>query len=180
MRLALPLVALLACGIAQASDGVCEEPVKNPLLTFDDGPYIITELNDPEFVPLGTAITYTTKKYNIPCDNGCADLAWHNAESLAEDWLYDRVLITNGEVMGWECGGGTTCKAPLRAHNVQCSVEIGDCDYFEDDPERSPYTYFMVKRTFSLECLGDEGCKYEGRPVTDCCIITSTKTVGSG
>ena len=172
MRQAFLLVFLLSCGLARAS-GTCQEPVKNPLLTFEDDPYIITELNDPEFVPLGTSITYTTKKYNS-CDNGCANLAWHNAEVMAEDWLYDRVLTTTGDVIGWECGGGATCKEPVRAHNVQCSVEIGDCDYLED-LKSSPYTYFKIKRTFNLECLGDEGCKYEGRPITDCCIITSTR-----
>jgi hypothetical protein len=181
MRPTLPIiVVLLACGIARASEGVCEEPDKDPRLTFESDPYIITEINDPEFVALGSALTYTTKRYNVPCGNGCADLSWHNAESLAEDWLYDKVKTTNGEVMGWECGGGATCKEPLRAHNVQCTVKVGDCDYFEDDPEKSPYTYFRVKRIFSLECLGDISCTYEGRPVTDCCIIISTKTIGSG
>jgi hypothetical protein len=136
MRLALPLVALLACGLARASEGVCEEPVKNPLLTFDDGPYIITELNDPEFVPLGTAITYTTKKYDIPCDNGCADLAWHNAESLAEDWLYDRVLWSYAEGSLSEMGFG-----PLKAmrQNFQRSfVFFIETELHErlTDPER--------------------------------------------
>ena len=176
MKRSLSLVVLLSGGLARAS-GICEEPVKNPLLTFEGDPYFITELNDPEFVPLGTAITYTTKKYNS-CANGCANLAWHNAEVMAEDWLYDRVMTTTGEVIGSECGGGATCEEPVRAHNVQCSVEIGDCDYLED-LKASPYTYFRIKRTFKLECLGDEGCRHEGRPITDCCIITSTKTFGS-
>ena len=73
MKRSLSLVVLLSGGLARAS-GICEEPVKNPLLTFEGDPYFITELNDPEFVPLGTAITYTTKKYNS-CANGCANLA---------------------------------------------------------------------------------------------------------
>lgn len=179
MKRAMPLVALLACGLARATEGICEHEGPGYPYDFEDPPYIITEVNNPEFVPLGTAITYTTKRY-LDCSPGCADLAWHNAESLAEDWLYDRVQLTTGVVTGWECGGGVTCKAPLRAHNVQCTIEVGDCDYMEDSPDKSPYTFTRVKRVFSVECLGDEGCKYEGRPVTDCCIITSTKTIGSG
>lgn len=173
MRRTLSLVVLLACGLARATEGICEHDGPGYPYDFEGDPYILTELNDPEFVPLGTALTYTTKKYNI-CDNGCADLAWHNAYSMAEDWLFDRVQLTTGEVTGWGCGGEVACQKPVRAHNVACTVEVGDCDY-QEITNSSPYTYFRIKRTFSLDCLGDEGCKYEGRPVTDCCIITSTK-----
>lgn len=175
MKVSVFLITILYCEATWSSEGICEYD----RLKFEDAPYIITELNDPEFVPLGTSVTYTTRRYNA-CDLGCANLAWHNAEVLAGDWLYDRVQLTTGEVIGWECGGGVTCKAPLHAHNVQCTVEVGDCDYFEDDPDKSPYTFFKIKRIFSMECLGDESCKYEGRPVTDCCIITSTKRLTSG
>jgi hypothetical protein len=169
MRHVFLLLALLYCGLAQAMEGICEEVEKNPLLTFDNPPYIITEMNDPEFVPLGTALTYTTKKYGH-CDLGCANLGWHNAESLGEEWLYDRVKLTTGEVVGWSCGGEVSCKEPVRTHNVQCTIEVGDCDY-QEVTDASPYMYFRIKRTFQVECLGDQSCEYENRPVTDCCHI---------
>lgn len=73
------LVATLYCGLARAEFPGCDVhamdgQMLDEVLTFEDLPYIITEENDPRFVPLGTAITYTTKRYNH-CEISCWDLS---------------------------------------------------------------------------------------------------------
>jgi hypothetical protein len=169
------LLIILFCGIARAEQsGVCDINPEyiDDLITFDDLPYIINEENNPEFITLGDAIIYTTKKYNI-CDIGCADLAWSNAYNIAEGYLWDQLEFTNGEIGGEGCGGDVTCKQPVRAHNVQCTVEVGDCDLFGSTDD-IPYTFFKIKKAHHLECLGDISCKYEHRKIYDCCKIVST------
>ena len=178
MRLATFLVPLLYCGVAQAEFHGCDihamdGKMLDELLTFEDLPYIITEDNDPRFVPLGTLLTYTTKRYNH-CEPSCWDIAGHNASMLAIEKLWDRVTLTTGEVVGWGCGGEVSCREPVHAHNVQCTVEVGDCE-LEGVVDGSPYMFFKIKKTHHLECLGDLSCKYEGRPSTDCCAIVSTQ-----
>jgi hypothetical protein len=173
------LVVLLYCGLARAEFPGCDVhamdgQMLDEVLTFEDLLYIITEENDPRFVPLGTAITYTTKRYNH-CKISCWDLAWHNAEVMAAEKLWDKVTLTTGEIVGWGCGGEVECKEPVHAHNVQCTVEIGDCE-LDGLVEGSPYFFFKIKETKYLECLGDLSCKYEGRPITDCCIIVSIES----
>lgn len=168
------LVASLYCGLAQAEFYGCDVhamdgQMLDELLTFEDPLYIVTEEDDPRFVPLGTAITFTTKRYNH-CENGCWNLAWHNSESIAVESLWDKVTLTTGEIVGWGCGGEIACKEPVYAHNVQCTVEVGDCD-LEGVVEGSPYIFFKIKKIHHLECLGDLSCKYEGRPISDCCAI---------
>lgn len=171
------LVITFYCGLTQAEFLGCDVHAMDGMmldevLTFEDPPYIITEDNDPRFIPLGTLLTYTTKRYNH-CELGCRDLAWHNAEVLAADNLWDKVTLTTGEIVGWGCGGMTTCRGSVATHNVQCQVEVGDCD-LEGILWGSPYPLFKIKKIHHLECLGDLSCKYEGRPSTDCCAIVST------
>jgi hypothetical protein len=174
MRAVAFLVVLLYEGLAHAEFHGCDVHAMDSLdelLTFEDLPYMITEENDPRFVPLGASIRYTTKRYN--CEIGCWDLAGHNAEALAVDTLWDKVTLTTGEVVGWGCGGDVSCNEPSLADNVRCTVEVGDCK-LEGVLDGSPYTFFKIKKTHHLECLGYLSCKYEGRPATDCCAIVST------
>ncbi len=169
------LTIFLYCGAAVASqDELCVEVESDLNLSFEEGPHFVTEEN-----PLGPAMLYTTGKYEH-CET-CVNLAWYNAYLLANKHLWDQIKTTSGGSIGDSCGGDVTCQDPVRAHNVQCTVTVGDCDYM-DFREMShggsmiSYIYTRIKAQYQLECLGDRSCEYESRPIPDCCTITSEKS----
>lgn len=170
-------VILLYCGVAMAAqnDYSCVEHEVDPALSFEGSSRFITEEDEPD--PLGTAMVYTTKKYGHACDNGCADLAWYNALIFASSRLWEGEQGPNGEILLDNCGGDVICQEPVRAHNVQCTVTVGDCDYMDirdmsHDGALFSYIYTRIKAQYHLECLGDLSCKDESRPIQDCCSIT--------
>ena len=151
-------------------DGICwKEPhLDDPILRFEELPYMITEFNDPRVVSLADSLRYTTKRYGH-CENGCEPLSEHNAERMGAEYLWQEVTLTDGTKALEGCGGEVKCREPIFAHNVQCKVEKADCD--AQFGEGSPYLYFKLLKTYNLECLGSRSCYYEDKPATDCCVV---------
>jgi len=168
LSLNILVLGILFNSITLASP-ICEIEESNGF--FEDEVYIIDEFNFYQEISFFDLFTYTSKQYS-KCDNGCKSLAELNANVFASDYLWEEIESTQGIRLRWSCGGDISCNKTF-AKNVQCRVEVGDCDALFW--KGSPYIYTRIREIYELECLGDIECEWENKSSAECCKVSYVK-----
>lgn len=176
INLGLIMSIIFFCNFTYAlPNGTCEIDVKDGPY---DGPYYGPGSEygdfhlgwyDPDLF-IYEAMMYSNQKYDV-CEDWCDPIVLENIEFIADKYLWNEIVTTQGETARLSCGGDAKCDEPLLKPNVKCQVEESDCNGVTwDESYNAPY--FTLIRTYELECRGDVNCQLEHKSPKDCCVVT--------